>query len=91
MEGYVLIAVSQKEHINQPDYRFLAQSPLGEPATRASVNVSRLSTPFERLLLSAAQGASRSRGAVSPDNPQMAAWSWTTVDNSQQSSGVSEP
>jgi len=77
--GFVLVAVRQKEHPIQPDYRFLAQTPLGTALTRASANTQALKTPFERLLLNTLGGdEERFRSSQSPDEPQVSAWSWVT-------------
>lgn len=78
-EGYVVIAVSHDDHPNQPDYSFLAQPPLGEPMSRRTVDVTKLRTPFERLLSNVIMGKPRLRSAVSPDNPHLMSWSWLTM------------
>ena len=78
--GFVVIAVSQKEHTHRPDYRFLAQSSLGNPTTRNSTNTSDLTSPFERLLLKSTAGRQATfRSSQSPDRPQISSWSWVTA------------
>jgi hypothetical protein len=77
--GFVVIAVSQREHPSQPDYRFLAQTRLGVAAPRASADASRLESPFEKLLLRSLDGRGRFRSVPSPDEPQIASWSWVTA------------
>jgi hypothetical protein len=77
--GFVVIAMPQKHHPNRPEYGFLKQSALGEPGRRAAPDVTGLATPFEKLLLNAVAGGSGTRSSISPDEPQMASWSWVTV------------
>jgi hypothetical protein len=77
--GFVIIAVSRKEHPNQPNYRFLNQKMLGVSGTRDAPDTSQLTTPFEQMLLGAMAGGSSFRSSVSPDKPQLSSWSWVTV------------
>lgn len=77
--GFILVAVRQREHSVQPNYQFLAQAPLGQSATRASIDTHALSTPFEQLLLNTLGGGpQRLRSSQSPDEPRISAWSWVT-------------
>lgn len=77
--GFVVIAVNQKEHPQRPDYRFLTQGALNATGTRSSADLNSLTTPFEKLLLGTLSSRQRMRGSQSPDNPQIASWSWITV------------
>src|SRR5690606_30886724 len=77
--GFILVAVRQREHTVQPNYRFLAQPSIGQPSLRASADTNLLKTPFERLLLSTLGGGQeRFRSSQSPDEPQVSSWSWVT-------------
>jgi hypothetical protein len=78
--GFVLIAVSQKEHPSKPDYRFLGQPILGAATTRAATSPLDLESPFEQVLLASLGDQTRKfRSSASPDNPQIACWSWVTA------------
>jgi hypothetical protein len=79
IEGYVVIALSQREHPLMPDYRFLAQHDIGVAEPRRATEQVRSASPFERLLLSATRSGASFRSSVNPDNPQLAAWSWRTT------------
>ena len=79
--GLVVIALDQREHPLQPDYRFLCQPNIGIRGTRASVDGSTLTSPFDRLVLETNQYRTSYRGSSSTDEPQIAAWSWVTAKN----------
>lgn len=79
VEGYLVIAVSQRESRLQPDYSFLTQTSLSEPDQQQPIQRSSLTTPFDQLLLMSREGGSRMRSSVSPGNPQISAWSWVTT------------
>lgn len=78
VEGYVVIAVSQRQQKLQPDYRFLEQSSVGDAKQprRAAANPR---DTFSRLLLNAVQSGRPVRSALTSEQPQVAAWSWLTV------------
>jgi len=76
--GFITIAVSQREHANQPDYRYLGQGRIGLPGTRGAPPQVQPSTAFEALLLNTVSNQESFRGIQSPDEPMVASWSWVT-------------
>lgn len=77
--GIIVVAVRQQEHPIRPDYRFLVQLPLDEPGSRASINTHIKQTPFQKLMQNSLGGTrERFRSSISPDEPQVSAWSWVT-------------
>lgn len=79
--GFLLLAISQKENPNQPSYHFLKQTQLGIPTAqqRNAGSLASSTEPFEQLLRDSASG--RMVGARGPGrlrNPQVSSWSWVT-------------
>jgi len=87
--GFVVIGQSQRNVTYQLNLLFLAQSPLGSPGTRASVDRSKLQSPFEKLISLASTQNQRYRTGAGPNHPQIASWSWVSVPT--ESPGLPPP
>lgn len=80
-EGLVAFGTPIEAARDEPDFRFLEQEPLGQPALAQRLRGGSGSSPFTRLLESAALGES-SRGLVTIPvavEPRVAASTWVTV------------
>lgn len=77
--GFLLLAVSQKQSREQPNYRFLAQAQIGKQSAIQRNVASEMKTPFEKLLWESFAGGDMAfRGPKTLENPQISSWSWVT-------------
>lgn len=76
--GFITIAVAQRDQTTEPDFRYLMQPRFGIPRTRSGYAVPRPATPFEELLVNSLSGRESLRGTRSLEEPEVASWSWGT-------------